>query len=326
MNKNLVKVLMFTIGFSFISTSCSLFKNDNVDNNAAGTPTPVSTETPGINSAEPSATSTVEPINTDISGSNSSDEKSTKSYKPVIVLPYGNEMERGYVMGGSKGSQWIDVFQLKIPKTDVEKEVDIDLVRGGEVYKFYSAGKLIGEGKGSKPVYTVSEGSGSEVLYVNIKPFPQVKEDLVIGINGDWNAVPSMPRKQTDNLDIYLSPVINATGFDKAASIKDVTLVDIDGDGAEEAIVNVVSSPSGSSPDGVENKSLVVLEKKVNGEVKYIKLHESYFNITPYAYDLNGDGKMEIVLEGSAHEEYFICAYVIDGGESKPVVSFYEGA
>lgn len=307
MNQNIVKTFIFMVGLIAIFTSCSLLRPEK-----STAPIPSGTESPNLNTPVPSDT-------------NASEVDNVNPYKPVIILPYGNTMEKGYVMGGSKDGKWIGISDFKIPESNIGKEVDIDLINGSENYMLYSAGQLVGEGKGSKATYIISEGSGSEMLFVNVAPFPQVKEDLVIGINGNWDPLPSIPKKATYDLNKYLAPVIDATGFDKSAEIKDVTLVDIDGDGNDESIINIISSPSGNSPEGVEKKSLIVVEKKINDEVKYIKLHESYFKIRCYAYDLNGDGKMEIILEGSAHEEHFVNAYEIDGENSRSAISFYEG-
>lgn len=232
------------------------------------------------------------------------------------------DVEEGCVMGGTVGGRW------------TKSEEVARMMKGGERYTLYSLTRRVGVRKGTKPV---SQGAPcEETMYVDgLAPSEAGKK--LIAVAGNWNALPRVPKVESNNSPAYRAVVATLLRR-KGIARPDVRLVkvlrvDLDGDGQEEVIINatrVKRYDTGSiTPDSdAGDYSVVILRKVVRGKLRTIVLDEEYHRKggrqedegTPYEYslagvlDLNGDGRMEVIVQGGYYEGDWKTAYEIKGG------------
>ena len=212
--------------------------------------------------------------------SENTDEKSseiaTQSFiqnemRPIVFVTH----EGLFLLGGFSNNQWIKVQNIKFDELSEARNtfkqvmnVDINLLKGDETFNFYSKQEFVSQiSVNSRPYYYSSPASGEDFYAVptdvNI-PY----ENLTIGINGDWEAMP----REVQLID-------NSFIFD----------TDGNNDKAKISLAN------GNNDD---EKVEVLMEYK-SQVFKIIELQTS--NI-PQIYecisilDLNGDGRFEIII------------------------------
>jgi hypothetical protein len=170
------------------------------------------------------------------------------------------------------------------------------------MFKLYSLNKRITTVKAQKCGLYTQWSTGDEMLGVHFQPF-KAKEDFLVGINGSWNAIPTMLKPLDEN----------------------TYSVDIDNDGSNE-IVSIKETGRGN-PDKtsvtlsfeIEKHGRKIILAKENIEDTSVK----YCNI--YAFDLNGDGKLEILLKISLGYGVLVKAFEINHDKAKEIVNFYDG-
>jgi len=237
-------------------------------------------------------------------------------YHPIAFMggAYDGELSKATVLGGYQNNKWytIDDFDYFIKEKKVplqsfldnqslqESSVDTNLLKGNETFKFYSNSQLLStvNAKGSKPTMFVSPASAQASLNFNIENV-NTKEKFIIGVNGDWNALPRIPKVLSDNS----------------------YLIDLDNDNAPEKVTaNFIETSKDYYKVVVEmeknNKKIKVSEGNMTKEsLKYFKI---------MILDLNGDGKMEIITytTGTAGG---ISIVEINGNEVKNVLGYDSG-
>lgn len=219
------------------------------------------------------------------------------------------------------------------------------LLGGVENGKYLDAktvfGKIKGEGKYS--LYGLTGRTGE--LTATIEP-PDVpceefyyaktqlegQKGVAIGANRSWNAAPRTPKSVNLKDKTYLnivSGVLRSKGLSKAkAVIEQAVKIDLDGDGVDEVVLTASSYGGKISPGAKANDySFVLLRKIVGGKAQNIFLSEEYikkyiefgapsrFEIASVV-DLNGDGKMEIVVYGEYYEGSGANVYEIKGDKA----------
>jgi hypothetical protein len=193
---------------------------------------------------------------------------------------------------------------------------------GETTYEVYGLTDSLGEAKGGKPKPS-EENVCSDVLTVSLSP---ETDNGLIAIAGPWNALPRKPRVTDTTQAVYVDAVrdfLKTKGIDQPkVKIDNILRVDLDGDGEDEVLISATNyfskdnrvpmrSPAGSY-------SMVLLRCVVAGKVEtqliegefYPKAYvsdEASFN-APNAYkviavlDLDGDGKMEVVVASGYYE------------------------
>jgi hypothetical protein len=219
------------------------------------------------------------------------------------------DVNENCLMGGISGGKWLDADALA------------PLLKGDERYRLYTLTKALGEMSGSASTEDGEPCNGSRVVTFSPKP-----EDG-IAVGGQWNALPRVPRALSTNDPAYRQAVANILrrhGFVRPKiNILQILRVDLDGDGIEEALVSATYLAGGLSRSGgpmaVQAKpgdyTLVFLRKLVKGKVQDIILVEAYYprateepwsppeqNSVAAVLDLDGDGKMEIIIHGMYYE------------------------
>lgn len=153
-----------------------------------------------------------------------------------------------------------------------------------------------------------------------------------IGGNPGWNLQPR-PAQMVDLKNVtYIkaaSDALRAKGIiNKAPKIRDGYRVDLEGDGQKEVILNVTSYGDGIQPSAKKGDySFVLMRKIVAGKVRNLIVTGDFVTKkidfgAPSKYmlssiaDLNGDGKLEIIIHGAYYEGSWIEAYEMK--EDKP--------
>lgn len=173
-----------------------------------------------------------------------------------------------------------------------------------------------------------------EFRYIDIAP--ELKNGIAIGAGANWNAIPKPITEFDKRNRIYESAVVEflkTKGIVKpVAKIEQLYKVDLDGDGTDEVVIratNYTHSENEFTPDK-DGYSFVMVRKVVDGKAKDILLTgdfitdeetsaENTHEISAIA-DLNGDGKMEIVVYGQYYEGAWASAYQIVGGDARAVL------
>jgi FG-GAP repeat protein len=187
----------------------------------------------------------------------------------------------------------------------------------------------------------------SDVLAVSLSPKP---EKGAIALAAPWNALPRKPRVSDTTQPVYIDAVrefLKKKGIEQPkVKIENILRVDLDGDGEEEVLISATNyfskdervpmrSPAGSY-------SMVLLRRVVAGKIQtqlvegefYPKAYvpsEASFN-APNAYkviavlDLDGDGKMEVVVASNYYEGEATTIYRCDPKKIEPLLSVGCGA
>lgn len=243
----------------------------------------------------------------------SSTNISAQNVYPVV------DLSENCLIGGISGGKWL------------EAEALTPMIKGNERYRLYTLTKQVGEVAGSKP-----ESYGEpcdETMSIKLTPEPQE----AIAVSGDWNALPRVPRIVGTKDSVYRQVVagfLRKKGFVRPKiNITQLIRIDLDGDGTEEVVVvaNHLAGGLGSADKGMAfhaqpgDYSLVFVRKLVRGKVRDIVLAEEYYpkkTSEPWGppnkhdvaavLDLNGDGRMEIILHGAYYEGSWSTVFRLD--------------
>ena len=241
------------------------------------------------------------------------------------------EVQTGYLFGGTADGKWIKAEEAAKALTDET------------TYRVYGLTQSFGEAKGGNPKPT-EEDVCSDVLAVSLSPKP---EKGAIALAAPWNALPRKPRIADKTQQVYVDAArdfLKAKGIEQPkVKIESIVRVDLDGDGEEEVLINATNyfskkdrvpmrSPAGSY-------SMVLLRRAVAGKVEtqlvagefYPNAYKSTddnasFN-APNAHeliavlDLDGDGKMEVVVASNYYEGGETTIYRCDPKKIEPLLS-----
>ena len=239
---------------------------------------------------------------------------SAQDVHPVV------DLNENCIIGGVSGGKWLEAGAIT------------PMIKGGERYRLYTLTKPLGAViTGGKPE---SFGEPCEDT-MTLKFTPESKDAIAVG--GDWNAQPRVPRAVGTRDPVYRQVVagfLRRKGFVRPKiNITQVIRIDLDGDGTEEVIVsaNHLAGGLGSAERGMAVRaqpgdySLVFVRKLVRGKVQDIVITEEYFpkktseplgppnqHKVAAVLDLNGDGRMEIILHGAYYEGSWSTVFRLD--------------
>jgi len=241
---------------------------------------------------------------------------------PIVAFNdfFGDSKPTGYLLGGSAGGQWL------------KPEAAAGLIPGGESYRLYTLTGEAGASVGGKPAK--GEDNCADTLYVTLTPFPAGRGSLV-AVAGPWNAMPRAVKIAGTAPQVYkeaAAEILRGKGIaNPSVHITQVIRVDLDGDGEEEVLVSATNyarfTHGGLTPDArAGDYSLVFLRQVVQGKVVTRIITGEYYprakKFTGPAehriigvLDLNGDGRLEVVLSGRYYEGDWVEAYRIEGAK-----------
>lgn len=222
------------------------------------------------------------------------------------------EVQTGYLFGATSDGKWMKAEEAAKALTKM-------------TYRLYGLTQSLGEVKGGKPTPSEEEVC-SDVLTVPLSPKP---DKGAIALAAPWNALPRKPQVLDRTQQVYIDAVrdfLKTKGIDQPkVKIDKMIRVDLDADGEEEVLISATNyftkeSVPMRSPAG--SYSMVLLRRVVAGNVE-TQLVDGEFHPKAYpgkgtdddasfdapnAYeliavlDLDGDGKMEVVVTSSYYE------------------------
>ncbi len=243
------------------------------------------------------------------------------------------DVQSGYLFGATAEGKWI------------KSEKAAKALSDERTYEIYGLTQSLGQAKGGKPK-PAEEEVCSDVLTVSLSQKPK---NGVIALAAPWNALPRKPRVMDTTQQVYVEAVrdfLKTKGIDEPkVKIDNIIRVDLDGDGEDEVLISATNysekeegapmrSPAGSY-------SMVLLRRVVSGKVEtqlvegefYPKAYDDdeRFN-APNAYkviavlDLDGDGKMEVVVASNYYEGEATTIYRCDPKKVEALLSVSCGA
>ncbi len=244
------------------------------------------------------------------------------------------EVQTSYLFGAVADGKWIKAAEASRSLSDET------------AYHVYGLTQSLGEAKGRKP--KPEDVPCEETFSVSLSPKP---DKGVIAVAGTWNALPRKVQVLDPIQKIYADAVrdfLKTKGINQPkVKIDNIVRVDLDGDGDEEVLISATNYLSKDesipmrSPAG--SYSMVILRHVVGGKVEtqlvegeffpkaYASKDESSFN-APNEYkviavlDLDGDGKMEIVVGSRYYEGEATTIYRYDPKKSESLLSVGCGA
>jgi len=240
----------------------------------------------------------------------------------TAIVPIVELRNRG-LMGGVQNRKWIapTVFAPKIkPETE-----------------FVLVG-LNGVEEGGVTLGKKSEAQDVCEDFTSFEFELEQENGIAIGSNAKWNPVPRIPKAIDPKNPTYVAIVTNflkRKGLARpVVRIKEAVRVDLEGDGVEEAVLSATYYKNASTPSAVPGDYSFVMVRTVKGKLVTEHLLDGEFYLKNIEFgapnehhisaiaDLNGDGKMEIVVNGFYYEGGFAGAYEMKNGKPVSIKEF----
>ena len=157
-----------------------------------------------------------------------------------------------------------------------------------------------------------------------------------VAISGTWDSVPHLVELSGASQQVYLDQaalIMEQRGYPGVpVELTQIIRTDLEGDGVNEVIVTAQHPGAAEYQRDVGVFSLIFLRRVVDGDVQTAILHHSIFTaedvglatsvehaVVTAVADLNADGAMEIVLDGSGYEWYWSEAFEYVNDDLGPV-------
>jgi hypothetical protein len=171
--------------------------------------------------------------------------------------------------------------------------------------------------------------------FVSLEPFSI--SETAVGVAGDWTIQPRKPLEISTDEEVYQKAVadwlVDQAPSQPIVSINKIWRVDLEGNGTEEVLINATrfAEPSGHNVEP-RDYSVVLLRTVIGNQVATIELIGDYYtkaveNQFPLTYnlefvgDLNGDGRMEVVVGIQRWEGTGVMVFEIDIDQVNLVLS-----
>lgn len=228
------------------------------------------------------------------------------------------EMKVKGLLGGVQNGKFVDA------KTTAAK------LKGGENYTLFGI-EGVNEGE-----FTIGKPKNDQDVcddFYYVEPSEEIASGVALGDGYKWNPTPRVPKSIELNNATYkkaVTDILRTKGIAKTTiKITQAVRIDLEGDGVEEVLIAATFYKGGLTAGAARNDySFVLLRKIVAGKVRNIVVAGDFItkNIefgAPNEYeisaiaDLNGDGKMELILHSAYYEGALSWAVEMKG--NKPV-------
>lgn len=233
------------------------------------------------------------------------------------------DLATGGLLGGARNGQWVKDRATAATQSGEGEYRVIGWTNGTE-------GQMV---RGPKPA--VGEPC-DDFFFVEAEP--KLEKGIALGTGVNWNPVPRVPVAISLTDPTYtavVGSIVRARGIRRPkVEIRQAYRVDLDNDGTEEVILAATYREGGGiSPSAAPGEySFVLLRKLVRGKVKNILIGGEFYPrsvqfgaINEYEIaalaDLNGDGKMELVMGSHYYEGAGSSVYEIRGAIAKEVLT-----
>ena len=243
----------------------------------------------------------------------------------AVVVPIVELKNRG-LLGGVRNGRWIAAARMS---PTLKKESEFVLVGWNGVEE---GGVTLGK-----------KGEAEDVCRDFTRMEFELKQDhgVAIGSAAKWNPVPRVPKPIDASNATYKTVVTNflrKKGFARpVVRIKEAFRIDLEGDGVEEVVLSATNYKNGLSSKAEPGDYSFVIVRKAVGPVITDHLLQGEFILKRVDFgapsehhisaiaDLNGDGKMEIVLNGVYYEGDFAGAWEMIKGRPAEIKEFKIG-
>ena len=196
--------------------------------------------------------------------------------------------------------------------------------------------------KGNFSLGEIKDDSGACPENYYVEPQIETVANLAVGTNADWQIIPRQPKRVslTDATNKKaVADVLRLRKLPKSpVKIKEAFRVDLDGDGVDEVVLVANHYAEDSNQNAkIGSYSFVMIRKTTRGKTQnqfiggtfYTKTNDYYdgeYRLSEIA-DLNGDGKMEIIVETYGYEENWLKVFEIKAGKPSEIkiLSYYCG-
>jgi hypothetical protein len=253
-----------------------------------------------------------------------------KTVVPIVRLTFNESDSKsgwGSLLGGVENGKYLDA-KTTFRKMGKNDEFSLFSFKTGEKGKFSLGAIKAGPDACPETFYTESELG--------------VPADFAVGANADWKILPRSVQTAslTDaNYKNAVAAVLRVRGLAKSpVKIEQAVRVDLDGDGAEEVLLTAEHYAEDASQNAKPgNYSVLMMRQITGGKVRNILVGGNFLTKKNVYYageysiagiaDLNGDGKMEVLVVISGYEEDWVRVFEIKGGKMMEIkaLSYYCG-
>ncbi|WP_157202890.1 hypothetical protein [Calidithermus chliarophilus] len=264
-------------------------------------------------------------------------DTSARGSHPVLVRLPGSE--RADLLGSSRDGRWVEA-QRTAPG-----------VAGGERYRVFAGPTALGEARGSRP----ESGEPCDWNYgVALSPNPSPAR-WVVATTAPWNLQPrkveELPAANSPYAAVVRDLLARKGLRNPQVRLTRVLRADLEGDGRQEVILAATRYTGRDEPfppghGEVGDYSLAVVRRLASNDPASLQTLELGASVTvrpsspgaeapqPYAlrfdvvgvYDLNGDGRMELVFWDAFYEGYTLSVLEWDGKGFREALSTGCGA
>ena len=226
-------------------------------------------------------------------------------------MPFASDY---YLLGGARNGKWLAAEKVA-PMLEKKTKMVFVTLKGVET--------------GDALLNNTGEDYGACPENKMMRLEPVIESGFAVGANADWNLVPRLPKLIRVTDPIYrkiATEFLRTKGIAKTKiKLSQIVRVDLEGDGQTEVLMTGNYYKRGIMEAQAEGDySFALLRKTVGGKTRNILIEGEFFTKRDYydppnerrilaVADLNGDGRMEIVLDTFYYEGNWKRVLEIDG-------------